>query len=221
MSSSTTLTAAAWPAPSERMAIPRSVWWVGALMVVLMLALLEGLASTAPDPRPVVDLRAVRLNPRPPVPASGPVWLATAPPAASTVAPWSTAALSSPTTWLPAAPVQPACRACGVVEAVKPLQAARAGALSQPAAPRAVSADGHADVMRSGSGATPVPMSTEPTSAPSRSVRRTVYRVHVRMDDGSLRTLTQRNAPVIGARVMVAGRTLRPARSDSAALLGA
>jgi outer membrane lipoprotein SlyB len=221
MSSTTTLTAAAWPTPSERMPIPRSVWWVGALMLVLMLALLEGLASTAPDPRPVVDLRAVRLAPRPPVPATGPVWLATLPPAASAVAPWSSAALFPAMPGLQPALAQPACRTCGVVESVKPLQTARGGAPAQAAAPRAASVDARASVVRSGGSAATVPAVGDPAVLPSRSGRGTVYRVRVRMDDGSLRTLTQRNAPIIGARVVVAGRTLRPARGDASVLLGA
>jgi len=37
----------------------------------------------------------------------------------------------------------------------------------------------------------------------------TVYEVRVRMDDGSLRTLTQKTAPAPGARVVVDGSTLR------------
>lgn len=38
----------------------------------------------------------------------------------------------------------------------------------------------------------------------------TVYEVHVRMDDGSTRTLTQSTEPAVGARVEVDGKTLRP-----------
>ncbi|HEX6361947.1 MAG TPA: glycine zipper 2TM domain-containing protein [Albitalea sp.] len=37
----------------------------------------------------------------------------------------------------------------------------------------------------------------------------TVYEVRVRMDDGSVRTLTQKTAPATGARVTVEGNTLR------------
>jgi outer membrane lipoprotein SlyB len=37
----------------------------------------------------------------------------------------------------------------------------------------------------------------------------TVYEVRVRMDDGRLRTLTQKSAPRPGARVTVDGSTLR------------
>lgn len=221
MSSTTTLTAAAWPTPSERMPIPRSVWWVGALMLVLMLALLEGLATTAPDPRPVVDLRAVRLTPRPPAPVTGPVWLATLPSEVPATAPWSTGAQSMAMSAATTAQAQPACRTCGVVESVKPLQNPRAASLPPAPAPRAVSVDAGATLTRSGERATTLPAVGEPAALPSRSGRGTVYRVRVRMDDGSLRTLTQRNAPVIGARVVVAGRTLRPARSDPSALLGA
>lgn len=203
------------------MPIPRSVWWVGALMVVMMLALLEGLASTAPDPRPVVDLRAVRLTPKPLAPAAGPVWLATLPQAAANVAPWSSAAQSRPLPGLQPALAQPACRTCGVVESVKPLQAARVTTAAAAAVPDTASLDAHASGMRPG--ASPAPRQTvgEPAALSTRAGRGTVYRVRVRMDDGSLRTLTQRSAPIIGARVIVAGRTLRPARNDPAVLLGA
>ena len=40
---------------------------------------------------------------------------------------------------------------------------------------------------------------------------KTVYSVRVRMDDGSLRTLQQSQAPAVGARVKVDGSTLRAA----------
>lgn len=40
---------------------------------------------------------------------------------------------------------------------------------------------------------------------------KTVYSVRVRMDDGSLRTLQQSQAPAVGARVKVDGTTLRAA----------
>jgi outer membrane lipoprotein SlyB len=41
----------------------------------------------------------------------------------------------------------------------------------------------------------------------------TVYEVQVRMDDGSLRTLRQKTAPMPGARVTVDGNTLRTTRA--------
>ena len=45
-----------------------------------------------------------------------------------------------------------------------------------------------------------------------KSVRSTtVYSVRVRMDDGTLRTVTQSQAPAVGARVKVEGSTLRAA----------
>lgn len=46
----------------------------------------------------------------------------------------------------------------------------------------------------------------------ARSV--TVHRVKVRMEDGSLRTVTQREAPAIGARVRVENKRLVPAEAD-------
>jgi len=43
----------------------------------------------------------------------------------------------------------------------------------------------------------------------------TVYQVHVRMDDGSLRTFTQSTAPAVGQPVTVEGTTLRERTSAS------
>jgi outer membrane lipoprotein SlyB len=43
----------------------------------------------------------------------------------------------------------------------------------------------------------------------------TVYQVKVRMDDGSLRTLTQSSAPAVGQKVTVEGSTLRVRASAS------
>ena len=49
-----------------------------------------------------------------------------------------------------------------------------------------------------------------PTGPPEkRTHSETVYEVSVRMDDGSLRTITQQTAPATGARVAVEGQTLR------------
>ena len=42
-----------------------------------------------------------------------------------------------------------------------------------------------------------------------RARSETVYSVKVRMDDGSLRTTTQRQAPAVGQRVTLDGQTLR------------
>lgn len=49
-----------------------------------------------------------------------------------------------------------------------------------------------------------------------RAKSETFYEVKVRMDDGSLRTLTQKAAPAPGARVVVDGNTLRSADSAGA-----
>ena len=48
-----------------------------------------------------------------------------------------------------------------------------------------------------------------------RSRATTVYQVHVRMDDGSLRTFTQNTAPAVGQPVTVEGSTLRERPSAS------
>lgn len=46
-----------------------------------------------------------------------------------------------------------------------------------------------------------------------RARSETVYAVRIRMDDGTLRTLTRAQAPAIGARVTVNGSTLRMAQT--------
>ncbi len=46
-----------------------------------------------------------------------------------------------------------------------------------------------------------------------RAKSETLYEVRVRMEDGSLRTITQKSAPAPGARVVVDGSTLRSADS--------
>jgi outer membrane lipoprotein SlyB len=48
-----------------------------------------------------------------------------------------------------------------------------------------------------------------------RSRATTAYQVHVRMDDGSLRTVTQSTAPAVGQAVTVEGSTLRERPSAS------
>jgi len=49
-----------------------------------------------------------------------------------------------------------------------------------------------------------------------RARSQTAYTVKVRMDDGTLRTLTQTEAPAVGARVTVQGSTLRLAQKAGA-----
>ena len=48
-----------------------------------------------------------------------------------------------------------------------------------------------------------------------RAKSETVYEVKVRMEDGSLRTITQATEPVAGSRVIVDGQSLRPAASST------
>ena len=48
-----------------------------------------------------------------------------------------------------------------------------------------------------------------------RAKSETVYEVKVRMEDGSLRTITQATEPAAGSRVIVDGQSLRPASSST------
>jgi outer membrane lipoprotein SlyB len=50
-----------------------------------------------------------------------------------------------------------------------------------------------------------------------RAKSETVYEVKVRMEDGSLRTITQATEPAAGSRVIVDGQSLRPASSSELA----
>jgi outer membrane lipoprotein SlyB len=48
-----------------------------------------------------------------------------------------------------------------------------------------------------------------------RARAETIYEVRVRLDDGSVRTITQKTAPTPGARVVVEGNSMRSvSRSD-------
>ena len=49
-----------------------------------------------------------------------------------------------------------------------------------------------------------------------RTKASTVYEVRVRMDDGTLRTVTQSSQPVPGTRVVVEGQTLRAVATEPA-----
>lgn len=213
MSLTPTLTADDRSQPAERMPVPRSVWGVGLMMAVTIVGLVEGLAFTAPDPRPVEDLRAV-LSVRPSAardttslqtaPQAWPHWASTVSRPEPSPAPWGAAAQAP----VPFAFPVSACGDCGVVESVKLV-------------PRPLPAEGTALAV----GRQDLPAHSDsrvPAADGAAQGRATsVYRVRVRMDDGSLRTLTQRRPPVIGARVVVAGRTLRPARGDAGVSLGA
>src|SRR5258706_6746716 len=53
-----------------------------------------------------------------------------------------------------------------------------------------------------------------------RARSETVYEVRVRMDDGSVRTLTQKTAPTPGARVTVDGNTLHTTRAPQSGQMG-
>lgn len=213
MSLTPTLTADERSQPTERMPIPRSVWGVGLMMAVMIVGLVEGLALTAPDPRPVEDLRSV-LSVRPSAvrdatslqaaPLPWPHGFAMPSKPESSPAPWESAGQVPVPYALPVS----ACGTCGVVESVKLMP--RTSPVDD-----AVTMVGRQEPPAQSDGRAPAAHGVAPGRGAS------VYRVRVRMDDGSLRTLTQRRPPVIGARVVVAGRTLRPAHGESAALLGA
>lgn len=184
------------PPPAGRMPTPRSVWGVGLVMTGLIVALVEGLAQSVPDRRAVDDLRLVFADrdagalaqAQPPVMLPPGQGALFAPTLPETAAaPWSAAGLPPAPQALPVA----TCGDCGVVEAVRPVSARSEG--DRPA------------VRSQAASATPKPR------------RASAYRVSVRMDDGSVRTLTQRRPPVIGARVVVAGHTLRPAQQAAGA----
>jgi outer membrane lipoprotein SlyB len=50
-----------------------------------------------------------------------------------------------------------------------------------------------------------------------RTKAETVYEVKVRMEDGSVRTITQSTQPAAGSRVVVEGDTIRPASTSESA----
>jgi outer membrane lipoprotein SlyB len=106
------------------------------------------------------------------------------------------------------------CSNCGVIEAVRPVQQQGQGS-GLGAVAGGVVGGVVGNSMGHGNGRAALTVlgalggGLAGNEIEKRTRTETVYEVKVRMDDGSLRTLTQRSAPTPGARVAVEGQTLR------------
>ena len=106
------------------------------------------------------------------------------------------------------------CTNCGVIEAVRPVQQKGQGT-GLGAVAGGVVGGALGNQMGHGNGRAAMTIlgaiggGLAGNEVEKRTRSETVYEVSVRMDDGSLRTITQHTAPATGARVAVEGQTLR------------
>ena len=106
------------------------------------------------------------------------------------------------------------CASCGVIEAVRPVQQKGQGT-GLGAVAGGVVGGALGNQMGHGNGRAAMTIlgaiggGLAGNEVEKRTRSETVYEVSVRMDDGSLRTITQQTAPAAGTRVAVEGQTLR------------
>jgi outer membrane lipoprotein SlyB len=106
------------------------------------------------------------------------------------------------------------CASCGVIEAVRPVQQKGQGT-GLGAVAGGVVGGALGNQMGHGNGRAAMTIlgaiggGLAGNEVEKRTRSETVYEVSVRMDDGSLRTITQHTAPAAGTRVAVEGQTLR------------
>lgn len=108
-----------------------------------------------------------------------------------------------------------ACAQCGVVEAVTPVQQKGEGTGLGAVGGAVVggllgSAVGGGDGKKAMTVIGAVGGGVAGNEIEKRQRSTTVYHVKVRMDDGSLRTITQAHAPTVGQKVTVEGTQIRP-----------
>jgi outer membrane lipoprotein SlyB len=126
----------------------------------------------------------------------------------------STASATTPLATQPAA----VCATCGVIEGVREVQqkgkGTGLGAVGGGVVGAAVGNQfGHGNGKAAMTVLGAIGGGLAGNEVEKRARSETVYEVRVRMDDGSLRTLTQKTAPAPGSRVTVDGNTLRAARA--------
>lgn len=174
-------------------------------------------AAATDAPRPPVAAKATK-----PLPVAGPAVVQRGAPARPSVptngaapAPQSVAGGDHAPTDRPAA--VSVCNSCGVVEAVEPVQrqgeATGVGAVAGGVVGGAIG-----NRMGAGSGKTAMTVlgaigaiggGLAGNAIEKRAKAETTYRVKVRMEDGSLRTLTRPQTVAVGSRVTVDGQTLK------------
>jgi outer membrane lipoprotein SlyB len=114
-----------------------------------------------------------------------------------------------------------ACASCGVIESVTPVQQKGEGT-GVGAVAGGVVGGALGNQMGHGNGRAAMTIlgaiggGLAGNEIEKRTRSETVYQVAVRMDDGSLRTITQRTAPTAGQRVTVQGQTIKALGSGNA-----
>jgi len=227
--------------PTRSLRLPRNALLIGAGAALAGLGLAAGLMWHAPAdntkvasaaPAPTVAAVAPADGATPPVAAveqakPAPVPAPTAPRhdaarsthSATSAGPAATTAHELPTQHVAA------CSNCGVIEAVRPVQQKGEGSGLGAVAGGVVggvvgNSMGHGNGRAALTVLGAIGGGLAGNEIEKRTRSETVYEVKVRMDDGSLRTLTQRSAPTPGARVAVEGQTLRTLGSGGKADTG-
>jgi len=192
-------------APGEQPSTPsrRTMWTIGGVLAFASLAAVAALTlRNIPPPaaqqaaQPVAALEAPVAKPVPPAATPAKAHKATAP---------------APTTSVAQAPV---CTNCGVVESVQALQRKGAGT-GLGAVAGGVAGAVLGNQVGKGNGRTAMTVlgavggGFAGNEVEKRARAETVFQVRVRMDDGSVRTLEQHQAPRNGERVEVHGQTLK------------
>ncbi|AKJ31069.1 glycine zipper 2TM domain-containing protein [Caldimonas brevitalea] len=216
--------------PHGLTALPRAVWMAGGVALFTIGGLASALVLQARSPAPATSAAA-------PVQAlqTGPQLAA--PTESATLVPPQTPSEGRPASLVPPEPtrdaprepeareMQPAaaavCRHCGVVESVRAVQHKGEGTGVGAVAGGVVGGllgnqvgKGNGRKAMTVVGAVGGGFAGHEIEKRARSV--TVYRVKVRMDDGTLRTVSHPQAPAVGQRVTVQGRTLRMAAAPEA-----
>jgi outer membrane lipoprotein SlyB len=185
-------------------AVPRAVWLGAAAFGI---AVMSAGAAMWLQPAPATPV-ATESKPQPAMPA------------VETKTPGSAPVAQTKAT--PATPVVPVCTTCGVVESVQAVQRKGEGTGLGAVAGGVVGGvvgnqigKGNGRKAMTVVGAIGGGLAGHEIEKHARA--ETVYSVRVRMNDGSVRTLTRQQPVAVGARVTVNGQTLRLAQSSSEA----
>jgi outer membrane lipoprotein SlyB len=214
--------------PPNTSRVPRNAMLIGGGVALAGLGLAAGLLfrspaeNSTPATAPVVAATAPAPNDGPaPDAAPAPAKEAKPAPHRATQAPARTAqgTHSAPSHELQTQPAA-VCATCGVIEAVRPIEQKGQGT-GIGAVGGAVVGGLLGNQMGGGKGKTAMTVlgavggGLAGNEVEKRARSETIYEVHVRMDDGSTRTFTQKTAPTPGTRVTVDGQTLHTVSGSS------
>ena len=189
----------------------RNLWLIGGALAIASVA---GAATMAlrTGPAPSATPPAESLAKGESIVADKPAALAEVPPPSVAAAPKPAAAKPAPAR----AAKAPVCADCGVVESVKAVTrkgevsgvgAVAGGVIGAVAGNQVGKGDGRKAMTVIGA----VGGGLAGHEIEKRKNSTTVHEVRVRMDDGTVRTIEQAQAPQVGARVQLDGKTLKPA----------